>query len=128
MPIRSRDFTALKGGFSDLSAEETVHAIDEEEGFVVVEVAVFVELLEFGGGGLSFFVAILLEREQGSTQTAESVEHAEIIMGVGLEVVFVRARGELIKLLGELSDGELETNEGKIRGVIVASHFEQALL
>ena len=84
--------------------------------------------MEFGGGGLSFSVPILLEREQASAEPAEGVEHTEVIMGVGLEVVFVGAGGQIIELLGELSDGELEADEGEFGGVIVAGNFEKTLL
>jgi hypothetical protein len=102
--------------------------VDEEAVFVIGEVAggiFFFQLDGFGPGGV---VLVFLEGEQGFGQTGEGVEHSEVVVGVGLERFLVRAGRNLVKLPGELSDGELEPDEGKRRGVIRASDLEEPVL
>ena len=116
------------GGWTATDFEDLVHFVDEELEFLVGKVAVLVELFEFGGLGLGGGVAILLEGQEGLAQTGKGVEHAEIAGRVGLKTIFVRTGSNALDLLGELSDGELESDKGESRSIIVAGELEEVIL
>ncbi len=108
--------------------EDLVHFVDEELEFLVGKVAVMVELFEFGGLGLGGGVAILLEGQEGLAHAGKGVEHAEIAGRVGLEGIFVRAGSKVVELLGELSDGELESNRRESGSIVLAGELEKMIL
>ena len=87
-----------------------------------------VELFEFGGLGLGGGVAILLEGQEGLAHTGKGVEHAEIAGRVGLEGIFVRAGSKVVELLGDLSDGELESNRRESGSIVLAGELEEMIL
>ena len=89
------------------AAEGAVHALDQELEVAAGEVAVGVFFLELGGGRLGEVVAVLLEGEEAFGQACQCIEHAEVFVGVILELFFAGAGGEIAEILGDLGEGHL---------------------
>jgi hypothetical protein len=73
-------------------------------------------------------VGNVIPLHEGFSHSAEGVEHAEVLIRLGLEGLFVGTRGDLRNLLGELGDAELETGEEKVGSLADGSKLEESLL
>ena len=99
--------TSLRSG-EDFAAEETVHAVDEEEGLVVVEVAVFVQLLECDGLLLCGLVSIFADDKGFAAEAGQGIQEAQGVRRVVVETALL----DVAENLGEadLNDGFLEAD------------------
>jgi hypothetical protein len=98
------------GGFE---IEKVIGAVEPDLAFFLVEVAMGVAFFEvdsvFSGG-----IAVLLKGQEAFAETSHGVEHAEVMVGVVFVflMVFADAETKIAKVFAELSEGDLESNDG----------------
>ena len=92
--------------------------------FVIGEVAIVIEFLKFGGGGLGTGLAMLFQNDNFPGEASEDTQETRVLERVLGELLFEGNRGETTKQIIVLASNDLQGGLRQRGRVIVGNHFQ----